>query len=95
MATVTGTKSATATLTTTTVDDVSLDGGQEVRGTLLVTNISGASNIAFSIDGATPVVGGGDDWEVPAGATLPFHFGIAAVDIKVVGNGNEYLFQLV
>ena len=95
MATVSGTKSATATLTSTTVDDVELDGGQDVRGTLLVSNVTGAANLAFTVDASVPVPGAGDAWEVPAGATLPFHLGVAAVDIKVIGDGNVYLFQLV
>lgn len=103
MATSSDVYSIRATLSTTTPDERTLTGVTE-KSRLLVTNEDSAELLSFSIDGSTPTQGGDDLFHVPAGLTLELDSNsrqlypslrAGSVVVKLVGNGNTYIVQVV
>lgn len=90
--------SAVNTLSTTTVDTITFKRKGNGRS-LLVTNLSGATTLGVTLDGGTPVSEGNDCYAVPAGTTLeiqnPQDTGSTGPIVKVIGNANKYILQLV
>jgi hypothetical protein len=100
MATITVSTVAHATLTTTTVDTVELTSGFQQGAR--VWNLSGAAQLwvtygASATATATPTVGGDGCLIVPAGLWRLANLGSIGsnVFVKILGNGNEYVVELV
>ena len=98
MASETAAFSVVNTLSTTTVDTITFTrkgNGQS----LLVTNLSGSTTLGVTLDGSTPVSEGNNCYAVPAGTTLeiqnPYSTGDNGPVVKVIGNANKYVLQLV
>jgi hypothetical protein len=95
MASYTDNNSKRATLSSTTVDTVTLS---NLAGPLLlVTNEAGTTTLTFTIDGVTVATAGGDDmYHVPAGETLTINLGSETnVVVSIIGDGNTYIIQTV
>ncbi|MCP4225233.1 MAG: hypothetical protein GY773_17990 [Actinomycetia bacterium] len=98
-ATETVSHSATNSLSTTDVDTITFT-RLAGRGTsLLVTNVSGTTILGVTLDGSTPVSEGNDSYQVPAGTTLEFigppNTATTGPVVKIIGNANKYIAQLV
>lgn len=87
-------KSTTQTLAAATPDIVTLT---QIWDGVEVTNVTGASRLAFTIDGSTPAVDGDNVYHVdpaPASLKVPCSVFIAGQTVvTVVGNGNKYSVQ--
>lgn len=90
MAALSAKRSKSATLSTTTVDTVTLTVPCQF---IEVTNRSGSATIWFTVDGTVPTAAGDDVEFVLPGQSLPVPV-IGAADsgavVKVLGNGNDY-----
>lgn len=88
MASYTADRVKSATLTSTTVDTVTLNG---VWPKVEVLN-RGTGTISFTVDGSTPT-GLGDDCYVVLPSTslvVPTDAVAASTDVKIIGNGDGY-----
>ncbi len=99
MATLTGVQAKSATLTSTTVDTITLSNN---RGNLLtVVNRAAAGGTAFWCTygpaPATPTAGGDDCYPVPPDfGSISFRIrpGVAATVVKILGNGHDYTVMI-
>lgn len=91
MASETAGYSVTNTLSTTTVDTITLN---RIGGVLAVTNQDNTVALAFTLDGITPVLAGNDCYQVPPGMTMLVNNPPGQpVVVKLIGNGNVYNVQ--
>lgn len=92
MATVTGTLTKHPTLSTTTVDTVTMSGGVHQW---LVGNRTGTADlwVTYTLDGSTPTtptVEGDNCYVVPPGMFKVFYSPRGGIKLKVLGNANKY-----
>lgn len=80
-------KAAHPTLTTTTVDTVTLT---QAWNRVEVANRSGAATLWVTTDGSTPVAAADNIEFVPPGTTLVLVDMDGSVTLKILGNANEY-----
>lgn len=94
MASISGTLCEHATLTTTTVDTVTLTAPM-TRVTVINRAAAGAADLWVTISTTTtapsdPTSAGDNTYWVPAGGFKTFHAGGNGCIVKVLGNGNAY-----
>lgn len=94
MATITGNRCEHATLSTTTVDTVTLNGPIS-RVTVINRAAAGGTDLAVTISTngtapATPTQQGDDTYWIPAGGGFKTFAAGSGVIVKVLGNGNAY-----
>lgn len=97
MATPSGVSAVYATLSTTTVDTVTLTGGFVY---VEILNISGSTPLYYTVAAgadvpATPTAAGADTFIVPAGTSDTVSIAAMTVlrngcTVKIIGNGNSY-----
>lgn len=92
MATYTVVHAAHKTLSGTTVDTVTLSGG-DYSPTFEISNRSGATTIYFTTDGTAPTAGGDDTDFVAPGESVIVQAKTRSV--KLIGNGNDYSVAVI
>ena len=96
MAAVSAIQIANPTLSTTTVDTVTLSGRAETG--VRIGNRSGTAYLFVTVGTTTPadpVAGAAENFCIPAGLWRDIPFGpITGMIVKVLGNGNDYTVEL-